>query len=239
MDNAIYIALSKQAAQFRQMAVISNNLANMNTTGFNRELMVFDDYLVPDAARRKSAFANDIATWRDTKQGSLVTTGNVLDMAIEGDSYFVVDTPQGERYTKAGNFQINPDGILVTQEGYTVQGEGGAPIQFQEEDNNIEVIEEGFILADGEERGQLRLVQFPDSQLLERAGSNLYSSTVPAQVAENTRVLQGVYEGSNVEPVSEITNMIMTSRRVGSTSEMIEGVYDMQRKLIGVLAKVQ
>ncbi len=239
MDNGIYVALSKQLAQFRQMAVIANNIANAETTGYGTEKMLFDDYLVPEGNKRKVAFTQDYNTHRNLEQGKMKQTGNQLDMAIMGKGYFVVDTPNGPRYTRAGNFQIDGNGILVTPEGYPVLGEGGEQIQFQEEDTKVEIREEGFIIVDGEDRGRIEVVDIPNEQLMEKVGKSLYKTDQAALPIENPVVAQGVLEGSNVEPVIEITDMMMTMRRVGNTSQFIDTSYELERRTIGVLAKQQ
>lgn len=237
MDNGIYIALSKQLAQFRQMAVIAGNVANVNTAGYQGDQMLFRDYLAPDVNRKKNTFTQDYDTYRDTKAGKMIVTGNPLDLAIVGKGYFEVETPLGRRFTRAGNFTINGQNTLVNAEGYPVMMQGGQPLQLEEDDVVVEVREDGVIMVDGEERGNISVVDFENEQLLQKVGNSLYSSEEDPLPIEVPTVAQGTLEGSNVEPVSEITQMITTMRRVGVTSDFIDTSYELERKAMSVLAK--
>lgn len=239
MDNGIYVALSRQLALIRDMEVTANNLANVNTTGYNAEKLMFDDYLVPSGnLEKKIAFANDVSSYRDTRQGPLQVTGNPLDVAISGPGYLSVETPLGLRYTRAGNFQIDGTGTLVTPEGYKVLDDNGQPIIFNEEDQNITIGEAGNIMIDGELRGNLGVSEFANPQVLERTGSGLYKVAPGlAQPAAESRVLHGVIENSNVQPVLELTRMIQVGRSAGSTAKLIETQYDLIRKTSDAWAK--
>jgi flagellar basal-body rod protein FlgF len=241
MDNAIYIALSRQVALFRDMAVTANNIANVNTTGYTGETMMFTDYLVDDGNRHKMAFAHDIATYRDTRPGPIQSTGNPLDMAIVGNAYFQVQTPQGVRYTKAGNFQMDGQGMMMTAEGYPVLDAAGQPVIFPEETTDIEVGESGAVKVNGEELTQLGVVSFPNEQVLERLAGSLFKADGQAQpaVEEEYKIAQGVLEGSNVNAVIEMTKMIETSRGVSSTAKFIEVMYDLQRRTSNILTKAE
>src|SRR5262245_12957747 len=137
MDNSVYIILSRQMALFRDFDNTANNMANANTVGFNANRTLFTSYLVQDGPRGKMAFDQDIATYRDTSGGTLRTTGNTFDLAINGEGYFVLDTPLGTRYTRAGNLQVDGAGVLTSAEGYPVMDAGGQQIAFTEEDKNI------------------------------------------------------------------------------------------------------
>lgn len=230
MDNSVYVVLSKQLGQFRQMAVHANNVANANTTGFKPDFMLFIDHPVREETDDKVAFAQDIGTYRDHAEGAFRETGNPLDVALHGNAYFVVQTALGERYTRAGNFQLDANNTLVTAQGYPVLDAGGQNIVFQEEDRVIEFADDGTVIVDGEERGQLDLASFPNEQMLERAGGTLFKSDVPPGLPTDFKVVQGVLEDSGVKPVVELTDMITTMRRVSSTSKFIEMSYELQRK---------
>ena len=232
MDNSIYITLSKQLGLFRDMDVTANNIANATTAGYTSEDMLFTDYLVGDGNKNKMAFSQDISTYRDTRQGALKATGNPLDIAISGKGYFTVETPLGVRYTRAGNFQLDGGGVLVTMDGYPVLDADGQRIQFEEEDREITVGEAGNLTVDGEERGILGVVQFENEQLLERLSSTLFKSEVPGAQAEEgaVRVMHGMLESSNVDPITQMTHMIKVSRSVASTAKFIETMYDLERK---------
>jgi flagellar basal-body rod protein FlgF len=237
MDNGLYVALSKQTAQFREMNIIANNMANATTAGFKKNEIVFSAYLSNEGHRSKIAYAQDLGEFQDFSSGSFQYTGNSLDMAIEGDGFFVVETPLGPRYTRAGNFRINAENTLVNPQGHPVLGAGGQQIQFQQEDRDIAVGADGSIIVDGEERGALDIVQFEDNQKLQTASGTLFKSDETPQPATDVKVSQGVIETSNVEPISEISRMIMVLRRVSNTSQYIETSYDLQRKAQETLAR--
>lgn len=241
MDNAVYVMLSKQAAQFRQLDTIANNIANAETPSFKKELMIFTNYTTDAGKGRKLDFAQDIAQWRDTADGHYSTTGNMFDVALKGNAYLVVETPLGKRYTRAGNLQLDGTRTLVTAQGYPVLDTGDQHITFLEEDKVVEFKEDGYFFVDKEERGNLQVVSFPDEQLLQLAGESLYKSDVDPDPADpaDFRMYQGVVEGSNVDPTREITDMITTSRLVDNTARFISSAYDLENKAIGVLARMQ
>lgn len=239
MDNGIYIALSRQLALFREMSTTAHNLANVDTTGFNAEKVMFDDYLVKGGDGPKLAFTNDVSSYRDLSEGALKTTGNPLDVAISGPGYFTVQTPLGERYTRAGNFQLDAAGTLVTADGNPVLNEGGQPIVFQPEDDDISIGSSGDIKVNGEQRDRISVVEFPNEQMLERVGASMYKTDIAPSPADKSRVLHGVLEGSNVKPVLELTHMIEVSRGVASTAKLIESQYDLERKTASTWAKSQ
>lgn len=239
MDNGIYIALSRQMGLFRDMEVTANNIANADTAGYNAERVMFDDYLVRSSDGPKQAYANDVSSYRDTQEGPMEATGNPLDMAISGPGYFVVQTPLGERYTRSGQFQMDLNGTLVTKEGYPVLDDGGAPIIFLPEDQNITIGEAGNITVDGEERGNIGMVEFANPQVMERLNATLYRADGLAQAATQSRMLHGMVEGSNIKPVEELTRMMTVSRSVSSTAKLIEAQYELQRKASNTWAQTQ
>ncbi len=240
LDNGIYTALSKQVLQFREMEVIAGNVANANTVGYKADNMMFSDHLkFQGQSRDKLAMAESRTIYRDTSEGTGMVTNNQLDFMINGSGYFQVETPAGTRFTRAGNFQVDGNGNLVNSEGYPVLDPGGGRITFQETDTSVEIKGDGTLVAGGEERGQIGVVTFDNEQALQKAGGNLYNTAQAATPVDFPRIAQGVLEGSNVQPVQQITKMIMTMRRVGDTSQMIDSSYDLQRKAISVLAKRQ
>lgn len=239
MDNGIYIVLSKQTGMFRKMDMVANNIANVDTTGFQAENMMFTDFLVDDGNRRKMAFTQDIASYRNTQGGPMRATGNALDFAIGGKGYFMIETAQGVRYSKAGNFQLDGNGTLVNSEGFPVLDDAGQRIEFAEEDRAITVGEAGNLSVDGEERAVLGVAEFENEQEMTQEFGTLLKTDQPALPPENSRVIQGVLEKSNAEPVTQLVEMIKTSRAVGNTAKYIEVMYDLQRKANNAYAKGQ
>lgn len=238
MDNSIYIMLSRQTALFRDMEASANNIANADTAGYNAEKLMFSDYLVSDG-KAKDAYANDPLSWRDTSQGSMKNTGNPFDVAISGDAYFQVQTPLGVRYTRAGNFQMNGDGTLVTPDGYPVLGGDGGEIAIPQNAREVVINGAGQITVDGEDLGQLGVMEFNDPQAMKRLGSNMYSSDETPQPSETARVVQGSLESSNVSPVTEMVRVMDISRATASTAKFIEMMYDLQRKTSSTYTRSQ
>lgn len=236
MDNGIYIALSRQNALFRDLEVSANNLANVTTSGFNAQKLIFSNYLAKDN-KRSDAYANDVTSYRDTSNGSVKTTDNPFDLAITGPGYFPIETPFGTRYTKSGNFQIDAQGTLVTAQGYPVLGNDGGRITIPDNASHIVINGAGQITADGNDVGQVGLAEFANEQTMERLGNTLYNSKEPPIPAERARIVQGAIESSNVSAISELIRVQEISRSVGSTAKFIETMYDLQRKVSTVYTK--
>jgi len=243
MENPAYIALSRQMVLSRQLDIIANNLANANTASYKREDLAFVEYLVkPDAAGNptfvradgKVAMVQDLGMIRDTGQGPMTETGAPLDMAISGEGYFVVQTPEGPRYTRLGRFQIDADGRLVTGEGHVVQGTGG-PIFVPPDDGEVKVARDGTISTAGGPIGRLEVVRFEDDQNLTHAGSGLYIAKDLPQPATDVEIIQGMVEESNVQPVLELTRMIAVLRNFQAAQKMIDAQDDMQRRVINTV----
>ena len=230
MDNGVYIAASRQLALFRDMDTTANNIANMSTVGYQSEHMIFDDYMVDDRVGSNMHFANDLATYRETMQGGIKVTDNPLDFAISGKGYFVVQTPLGDRYTRAGNFTMDDQGTLVTIEGYPVLDASNQTIVFEPDAQTIEANSDGTIRVNGEDFTVLGMVEFENDQLLERHGAKFYSSDAEPVAATNSELAQGALETSNVAAVKELTHMIKVSKATASTAKFIEVMYDLQRR---------
>jgi flagellar basal-body rod protein FlgF len=251
MDNTILIGLSRQIALQRELEVISNNVANLDTTGFKGEATVFEEYLMPVAnasgfqgADRRLSYVQDRATWHNFSSGPLRQTGNPLDVAIDGDAFFVVQTDRGERYTRNGAFQINVSGELVTSAGDRVVSDGG-PIQFQPTDNNIAInrdgtisVREGGRATSDSSRGKLRLVRFENPQQLKKDGSSQFSAAdgaTPGDASASVRLIQGSIEQSNVRPVVEMSRMIEVTRTYTMIASMLQ---ELQRSGLDKLAEI-
>jgi flagellar basal-body rod protein FlgF len=215
MDNAGYIVLSRMASQLRATAVIAHNVANADTPGFHASRAVFAEHLArarasdAPAGGRDLHFAWDRATWRDTDPGPLRQTGNPLDVAISGAGYFAVETPQGERYTRAGRFTLAADGTIVDMGGNPVLSDAGRPLQIAPGDTDLSVGADGVITGRNGEIGRFRVVRFEDEQDLVAEGDRLFAApqgTDPQPVAQ-PRLVQGALEGANVNAVAEMVRM--------------------------------
>src|ERR1700733_2062363 len=188
MQNALLIGLSRQTMLERQLDIVSNNIANVNTSGFKADASLFEEYLMSGAhednfvgSDRRVSFVQDRGTFRDFSQGAADQTKNPLDIAIDGGGFLVVQTAAGERYTRDGGLQLNGQGQLVTAGGNPVLGTGG-PIVFQPTDHDINIAQDGTItVLEGNGRtdsvrGKLRVVSFPEAQKVLKEGLNLYAA---------------------------------------------------------------
>ena len=237
MENSVFVALSRQSTLKREMDVIANNLANMNTTGFKAEKMMFVEHLVKSRGGDrllpvKLSFARDVAQITDLTEGQIKTTGNPLDVAIKNEGYFVVETPNGERYTRNGRFEIDNQGQLVNQEGFPVLTQAGVPVVFAPEDTDISIARDGTISTINGELGQIRLVTFENAQNLNKEAGGLLNTDDQPNDAENPKMIQGALEGSNIQPILEISKMIKTHRAFDSVRSFIEREDQRQKKMI-------
>jgi flagellar basal-body rod protein FlgF len=232
MDNSIYVALSKQLTVFRDLDITANNIANVNTIGFQGERLIFDDFLVKDTSKIDPtlAFARDPISYRDTGDGKMLKTSNTFDLAINGPGYFSVQTPQGVRYTRAGNFTLNPDGFLVTQDGYPALGSGGASIVIPRDARNIDINGGGNIFNDGRPIGQIGIFEFGAPQRLKREGDTLFSTDEAPLAPTTSRVSQGFLEQSNINAVTELVHLLDLQNSVASTAKFVETIYDLERR---------
>ena len=243
METTSLIALSKQAAIRRSMSVIANNLANMNTTGFKGEKMMFVEHLVrsPGGTKiggDKLAFVRDVATVRDLSEGDFKKTGNPLDLAIHGDGFFVIGTPGGERYTRNGNFQIGSDGQLVTRKGDPVLSDGGAPFFLSPGDSQIDIDSGGTLSTENGELGKISVVSFANRRDMRLIAEGLYSSRQQATPVEEANISQGMLEGSNVQPIVEMTRMIEVHRSYEGTKSFIQKEDDRLKNMIKEYSRV-
>ncbi|RYE85075.1 MAG: flagellar basal-body rod protein FlgF [Hyphomicrobiales bacterium] len=240
MENAQLISLSRQMALQRQMDVVANNLANINTTGFKGEQILFDQYLMPVARDKDFSYPDqplhyveDWATIHDMSNGAITLTGNPLDVALNGEGFLTVITPAGERYTRSGALQINNQGTLVDLDGNPVLADGGQ-IQFDESDTDITISPSGAISTNNGVKGRLQIVEFAAPEQLTRQGSNLYAAMPDAAFgpATATKVTQGAIERSNVSGVAEMTEMIRVSRAYESIANTMQKQDEMRRTAI-------
>ncbi|WP_376091960.1 flagellar hook-basal body complex protein [Roseomonas sp. CCTCC AB2023176] len=229
MDNPGYIALSRLVAQNRATAVLAHNMANAETPGFRASRPVFAEHL--DRQRNAEAprggrdlhMAWDRATWRDATPGAVQTTGNPLDIAISGEGFFAVETPRGERFTRAGRFSLGPEGTVVDTEGNTLLDTRGNPLRVAAGDTRLTVRGDGTLSSENGEIGRIRVVRFGDPQRLVAEGDRVFAA--PGQAAEaieRPALVQGALEGSNVRPVLEMTRLTAELRDFQFVAQMVE-----------------
>jgi flagellar basal-body rod protein FlgF len=251
MENTLLIGLSRQVTLERQLDVVANNVANVNTAGYKSDSSLFEEFLKSGAHEdnfvgrdRRVSYVQDRATFRDFSQGPSEQTKNPLDVAIDGSGFLVVQTAAGERYTRDGGLQMNNTGQLVTAAGNPVLGTSG-PIVFQPTDHDINVSPDGTVtVLEGSGRtdsvrGKLRLVSFPDAQKLLKEGLNLYASGEGSPQPDlKSQVRQGFIEKSNVNAVAEMSRMIEVTRAYTQISTLLQQQSDLHKSAIEKLADV-
>jgi flagellar basal-body rod protein FlgF/flagellar basal-body rod protein FlgG len=252
MENTLLIGLSRQMVLERQIDVVANNIANVNTSGYKADRSLFEEFLTSRAHEdnflgrdRRVSYVQDRGTFKDFSQGSAEPTKNPLDVAIDGSGFLVVQTPAGERYTRDGGLQINNLGQLVNASGYQVLGSSG-PIVIQPTDKEVTIAADGNVtVVEGSNRidsvrGKLRLVSFADAQKLVKEGSNLYSAGTGTAAQPDTvsKLRQGFIEKSNVNSVAEMSRMIEVTRTYTQISSMLQQQGDLRKNALDKLADV-
>jgi len=229
----IYTLVSRGNTLDRQMDAVANNLANVDTVGYKQDQPAFQALFaqtmgvasqsdeetfshhehLPPYAGVGTSYVSVADMGKDYSTGRLIRTGNDLDFALtRPDGFFSVTTPQGERFTRAGNFRLNQEGQLVSAEGFTVNGKEG-PLKLQGE--KIRVAEDGTVMVDGKRAGGLRIVTFPYPERLQKLGNSLFApvdAENAPRILEDVQMVQGTVESSNVEMVKEMARMIEANR---------------------------
>jgi flagellar basal-body rod protein FlgF len=238
METPTYIALSRQMVLRSQMDVVANNLANANTSGFKAEMMLMSEVEIPAEKGTELSYVQDFATARDFSPGTLRPTGNDLDLAIQGNGFFAVQTPDGVRYTRVGRFQLDGDGTLVTSHGYPVLS-GGSAITIDPDDGPLNVAEDGSISTDRAREGQLLqvvgkldVVDFKNRAALTPVPDNLFDAGTQPTTEATGKVAQRMLEDSNVNTIVEMTNMIEVTRNYQTMQRFLDSENDRQRRAI-------
>lgn len=213
MDNAGYTTLTRQAGLQREMQSVANNLANLSTTGFRKEGVIFSEH-VKTLDGEQSSLSMATANVRLTmqQQGTLTQTNGSFDFAIEGEGFFMIETPDGQQLTRAGSFTPNGEGELVTHDGYRLLDGGGSPIFIPPNAHSISVSADGTLSADGVPQTQISLFTPTDPTDLSRQSGVRFQVDGDMEPVEGSSILQGFVEDSNVNPVIEIARMIEVQR---------------------------
>ncbi|MEJ1160997.1 flagellar basal-body rod protein FlgF [Prosthecomicrobium sp. N25] len=243
MENAQLVGLSRQVTLQRQMDLIANNLANINTNGFKAQSLLFEEIGQPRAAAntflrpdQPISFVVDDANLYDMQPGQMTATGNPTDVALDGRGWFVVQTPQGERYTRNGSFAVNAQGQLVTRDNDAVLTDGG-PLTLQPGETNLSIASDGTISTNQGVKGKLRVVDFERQGSLKKVGETLFEGENPIP-ATLPRVVQGQIEKSNVRGVVELSRMIAVQRSYESVAKWMQNADDLRRSAIEKLGQV-
>lgn len=246
MDNTTYIALSRQMALWKQMNIVSNNMANMNTAGYKQDNAVFTTYLTqtPEAAgigAMPQFFTQDFGEFQNFAEGAFKSTGNDLDVAIKGDGFFCVETKDGEKYTRKGQFTLNNEGALVTSDGDYVLSENNTPLFFAPGEKEIIISESGDVMTENGIIGRLKLATFADNQKLLKVAGVLFENTDNNPVViggDHVRVAQGMVESSNVNSITEMTNLVKIQRSYDYVQQMIDEEHDRLSNTISTFAEL-
>jgi flagellar basal-body rod protein FlgG len=239
MANGIYSALSGAIGRVRAMDVIANDMANIGTTGYKGTRVTFKEMLAEADGivnlTHRQVRLDSVDT--DFSPGGLKTTGNVLDVAIMGEGFFELETPEGPRFTRAGAFTVDSTGQITNLEGYPVMGDGG-PISVPP-DKAVRVIQNGVVVAGDLELGKLKVVEFADRSTLERSGHNLWTVDEQAdrQIVEEVLVQPGAVERSNVSPVKAMTELIRVSRHYESLLRAVDTFSQADKRTVSELGK--
>jgi flagellar basal-body rod protein FlgF len=240
MDNTLYVSLSRQMTLQTQLNVIANNIANADTAGFKVEsVMVGADPQTPKApGARPIQFVYDNGLARDYSQGALRPTGGTFDLALSGDGFFQVQTANGPRYTRDGRFGLDAQGQLVTAAGDPVLSDGGSPITLDPTKPPPSIGPDGTIAQGGSVIGKIGVVRFASLAALQKAGGGYFQnvSNIGSTPAPDTKIQQGMIEGSNVNPIQQISQMIEVSRAYEQISNMMNqtgSIYDESIQRLG------
>jgi len=247
MEGPTYVALSAQVALQKQLDVVANNIANVNTTGYKGDRELFQSYVeqlaVPGGA---VSFVQDRATYIDRQEGAISKTGNPWDVAMKGDGFFGVSSGGGLLYTRDGHLQIGQDGTLLSAGGLPVVGPDKQPIQVPTDASNPEIKADGSIsvVVNGaaQEIGQIGMFRPTDPLAMRKSGNSLFSAPpngmLPIESGDQgASIVQGAVEGSTVQPIAEIANLTELSRAYDRLQTLISDDNDREQKMIQTLGQ--
>jgi len=237
MQGSLYVAISSQVALERRLSTLADNVANANTTGFRATEIKFNEVLA-DTGVADVSFVNQGKEFLNTKNGGLKITANQLDFAIRGEAWFMIETPTGNMLTRDGRFTITDAGQLVNINGYPVLDPGEAPIQLDPAGSPPKAGRDGGLTQDGFRVGAVGLFQADLSQGYQRKSSLGIVPVIPPEAlvdAGSAGLLQGYLEESNVNPVAEMSNLIMVSRAFENASAMMRATEDVFKEAIRTL----
>lgn len=213
MANSVSVGLTRQTGLLAEMQAVANNIANVSTTGFRKEGIVFAEHIAAlDDPGGSLSMAQASVRTTNTAQGALKATGGAFDLAIEGPGYFLISTPEGNQLTRAGGFVASADGTLSTLDGHPVLDSGSSPVFVPTDIGKISIAGDGTVSADGDPIGQIGLFLPNDPLSIQRRDGVRFSADGGVTPYPEGRILQGFVEGSNVDPVGEVARMIEIQR---------------------------
>jgi flagellar basal-body rod protein FlgG len=262
MMEGLYIAASGGTKQLKKLDILSNNIANINTQGFKRDMLIYEEKRPPfqqilmkgsDTKNLNPFHGSDLAvsyvqvtqTLTDYAQGSLIKTDNPLNVAIEGKGFFVINTPHGDRYTRNGNFHLDGLGQLVDHKGNMIMTRSDEPILIPFGTKQITINQDGSIFGGAEIEqdllGQLKIVNFSNLHALTKEGGGFYKISDPMIkeiLVDDAKVLQGFTENSNANAIHEMIQMIETVRQLEAYQKIIQSIDEADDQSVNSLARV-
>ncbi len=212
MDSAGYVTLSRQSGLMREMQSVANNIANLSTAGFRREGVIFAEHVVGLSEGPSLSMATASARLVDLQQGDMAQTGATFDFAIEGEGFFLVDTPAGQRLTRAGSFTPGVTGELMTADGARLLDDGGAPVVVPPGTLDVVMGVDGTLSAGGRPLARIGLWQPVDPVALRHQSGTLLDGGEVQPADGKARLLQGYLEDSNVNAITEVARMVEVQR---------------------------
>lgn len=237
MDSSAYVTLARQAGLMREMTIIANNVANAATTGFRQEGLIFSEYVKANPGGESLSIGNGNVRNTSYIQGGLSHTEGSFDFAIEGDGFFLIETPAGERLTRAGSFMPNAAGELVTPDGYRLLDAGGAPLFVPPDAGNVAVSADGTMSADGRLLGQVGIVRPVDQTGMVREDGVMFRPDGGYEPDDNSRILQGFVEKSNVDPITAIARMVEVQRAYEMGQSFLDSEDERVRQVVKSMMK--
>ncbi|WP_288900616.1 flagellar basal-body rod protein FlgF [uncultured Sneathiella sp.] len=240
MENAVFIGLSQQMALKRRLDITANNLANVNTTAFKSEHPLFEEFLVERANQDSVSYVQDYGSYRDLREGEFTHTGRPLDLAVSGEGYFTIETPQGTRYTRNGSFRLDPEGTVVTIDNNALLDENNRRITVDLQFQDVSFAPDGTVTTAPGQTQKISLVNFENPQVLKQVGNGLYDAEdFRPQAAVEATIMQRTLEKSNVQPILEMTAMIDIMRAYQSAQQLLDSEHDLQMKTIEEMPTLQ
>lgn len=234
MESAFYTTLTRQSGLMREMRTIANNIANSSTTGYRQEGLIFAEHIV--GVDNGPSLSMATANVRNTSyaQGTLSQTGSPLDLAIQGDGFFLIETPDGERLTRNGSFALSAEGDLVTNDGYRVLDSGGAPVFIPPDGGDLGISGDGTISSDDRLIGQIGLVMPTNMTAVIREGGVMFRSEAGIEPVLDPMIRQGFLESANVDPIGQMARMIEVQRAYEMGQSFIEAENERIRNALRV-----
>ncbi|MBI6629388.1 flagellar hook-basal body complex protein [Pontibaca salina] len=237
MDATGYITLSRQSGLMQEMRLIANNIANTATTGFRQQGLIFSEFVQGQPDQPSLSMTRAQARNISMEQGILSQTNGTFDFAIQGNGFFLLETPDGERLTRAGNFAPNADGDLVTMSGHRVLDGGGAPIFVPGDVGSISVASDGTLSSNDQLLGQIGLFQPLEPLKLQREDGVMFRSDAGVEPAEEAAVVQGFLESSNVNPILQLARMVEVQRAYETGQSLLDAEDQRIRDAIKTLTR--